>query len=173
MRRRLHARAGALWLACSLGAAASCAHDPAGAPAQGDAAQMSLTAAAERGTFPGGAEHFTGEATIGMLFAPNGPRDFGGASVTFQAGARTGWHTHPAGQTLVVTEGSGWVQIDGDARRDMRSGDVVWIPPDTRHWHGATATTAVTHIALQGAVDGAVVTWAEPVSDAQYLGSAE
>ena len=79
----------------------------------------------------------------------------------------------PGTRTLVVTEGRGWVQLDGDARRDMRSGDVVWIPPETRHWHGATATSAMTHLALQGEVGGSVVSWLEHVSDAQYLGAAE
>jgi quercetin dioxygenase-like cupin family protein len=166
-------RAAAVWALCAIAGAASCARQETVAPAHAGDQAMHVTAAADRGSFAGDAAHFTGEATIGMLFAPNGPRDFSSAYVTFQPGARTAWHTHPAGQTLVVTEGSGWVQVEGDARRDMKSGDVVWIPPDTRHWHGGTVSSAVTHIALQGEVGGSVVSWAEHVSDAQYLGSAQ
>lgn len=173
MRRGVHGTAGAVSLLCVLAGAASCARQESVAPASGGEQAMSITTAAERGKFAGGDEHFSGEATVAMLFAPGGPRDFSGAYVTFEPGARTAWHSHPAGQTLVVTEGSGWVQIDGDARRDMRSGDVVWIPPDTRHWHGATASSAMTHIALQGELGGRVVAWAEHVSDAQYLGDAK
>lgn len=130
-----------------------------------------ITPASERGTFTGTADLFTGTATIKMLFSPDGPRDFGGASVDFEPGARTAWHSHPAGQTLVVTEGLGWLQVEGQPRQELHPGDVVWTPPGARHWHGATSETAMSHIALQGAVDGAVVDWQEHVSDAQYLGA--
>ncbi|MCB9546947.1 MAG: cupin domain-containing protein [Myxococcales bacterium] len=106
-----------------------------------------------------------------MLFSPEGARTFGGATVAFEPGARTAWHVHPAGQTLVVTAGSGWLQAEGEPRRDLRPGDVVWTPPGVRHWHGATAATAMTHIALQGALDGAVVDWQAQVTDAEYLGT--
>lgn len=150
----------------------ACAHANAAPTAPETEPTPRVTTAAERGSFTGGEDWFTGTATVAMLFSPNGPRDFGGASVAFEPGARTAWHAHPAGQTLVVTEGHGWVQLEGEARRDIRTGDVVWTPPGVRHWHGATATTAMTHLALQGAVDGAVVDWQEHVTDAQYLGEA-
>lgn len=91
-----------------------------------------------------------------------------GARVTFEPGARTAWHAHPLGQTLIVTAGTGWVQQWGGAVQEMREGDVVRIPPGVKHWHGATATTAVTHIALQEQLDGKVVEWMEKVSDEQY-----
>ena len=106
-----------------------------------------------------------------MLFGPNGPRTFGGATVVFEPGARTSWHSHPAGQTLVVTDGSGWMQTDGGPRHEVKAGDVVWTPPGVRHWHGATTATAITHIALQGEVSGRTVDWFEPVTDAQYQGT--
>ncbi|MCB9780934.1 MAG: cupin domain-containing protein [Alphaproteobacteria bacterium] len=147
-----------------LGLAASSAQ--AGPPAP----QTTVTAATERDRFVGGAEWFTGTATVSMLFGPDGARTFGGASVAFEPGARTAWHSHPAGQTLVVTEGQGWVQAEGEPRRDLKPGDVVWTPPGVRHWHGATATHAMTHLALQGEVEGAVVAWEEHVDDAHYLG---
>lgn len=139
------------------------------AASSSSATTSTLTTAEERGTIDGDREHFTGQATIAMLFTPNGPRTFSGAYVNFEPGARTAWHTHPAGQTLVVTEGSGWVQLEGEARRDLEPGDVVWTPPGVRHWHGATDAAAMTHMALQGAVDGTAVTWLEHVTDAQYL----
>lgn len=155
-----------LWV---LGLALGCAHARSAAPE--GAAGLSVSSAAERGSFVGGPEWFTGTATVSMLFSPEGARSFGGATVAFEPGARTAWHAHPAGQTLVVTEGKGWVQAEGEPRRDLAPGDVVWTPPGVRHWHGATATTAMTHIALQGEVDGEVVDWQEPVSDAEYLGA--
>ena len=91
-----------------------------------------------------------------------------GASVTFEPGARTAWHTHPLGQILIVTSGFGWVQAWGGPVEEIRPGDVVWFPPDEKHWHGATPTTAMTHIAIQEALDGKVVNWMEQVSDEQY-----
>jgi len=92
------------------------------------------------------------------------------ASVTFEPGARTAWHTHPLGQTLIVTLGCGWTQCEGEAIVEIRAGDVIWCPPNHRHWHGATATTAMTHIAIQEALNGKVVNWMEKVTDEQYLG---
>jgi quercetin dioxygenase-like cupin family protein len=88
--------------------------------------------------------------------------------VTFEPGARTAWHTHPLGQTLVVTAGCGWTQCEGGAIAEIRAGDVIWCPPNHRHWHGATPTTAMTHIAIQEKKDGKVVDWMEQVSDDQY-----
>lgn len=116
----------------------------------------------------GPAEYFTGAVRIDPLFAAATPSRMSGGSVTFEPGARSAWHTHPAGQVLVVTAGLGWVQQEGGPVQEMRPGDVVSIPPGLRHWHGAAATTGVSHIALQEAVDGAAVTWMEQVSDAQY-----
>jgi quercetin dioxygenase-like cupin family protein len=138
------------------------------APAKSDA----LTITPATASVAGPARWFTGKATVTMLFAPKGPRNFSAANVTFEPGARTAWHSHPAGQTLVVTDGTGWVRVEGEARREMHQGDVVWIPANVRHWHGATASSAMTHMAIQGQVGGKVVSWFEHVSDSQYLQSA-
>jgi quercetin dioxygenase-like cupin family protein len=95
------------------------------------------------------------------------------ASVTFAAGARTTWHTHPLGQTIIVTEGVGWAQREGGPVEEIRPGDVVWFPPGEKHWHGATATSGMTHLAIQEALDGSAVEWLEPVADEQYSRPAE
>ncbi len=113
-------------------------------------------------------EYFTGNVRVDPLFSPPEPARVAGASVTFEPGARTAWHTHPLGQTLIVTSGCGWVQRDGGPIEDIRPGDVVWFAPGEKHWHGATATTGMTHIAIQEKLDGKVVDWMEKVSDAQY-----
>jgi len=118
----------------------------------------------------GSAENFTGEVRILPLFQAPGEGKFAGASVSFEPGARTAWHTHPCGQTLIVTAGIGWTQCWGEARHEIRAGDVITCPPGTRHWHGATAATAMTHIAIQEAKDGKFVAWLEKVSDEQYRG---
>ena len=97
-----------------------------------------------------------------------GPGPCGRGSVTFEPGARTAWHTHPLGQTLIITAGCGWVQREGGPVEEVHPGDVVWFPPGEKHWHGATPTTAMTHIAIQEALDGKVVDWLEHVSDEQY-----
>ena len=116
----------------------------------------------------GPADYFTGSARIDPLFQASDPARVRGASVTFEPGARTAWHTHPLGQTLIVTSGFGWAQTWGGPVEEIRPGDVVWFPPGEKHWHGATPTTAMTHIALQEALDGKVVDWMEHVSDEQY-----
>jgi quercetin dioxygenase-like cupin family protein len=116
----------------------------------------------------GPAEWFTGTVRIDPLFQANAPARASGASVTFEPGARTAWHTHPLGQTLIVTAGCGRVQREGGPIEDIRPGDVIWIPPNEKHWHGAAPTTAMTHIAIQEALDGKVVDWMEKVSDEQY-----
>ena len=118
----------------------------------------------------GPADWFTGTVRIDPLFAVAEPGRAAGAAVTFEPGARTNWHTHPLGQTLVVTAGLGWVQKAGGDREEIRPGDVVWFSPGEKHWHGATATTAMTHIAIQERLDGKTVDWMEHVTDAQYLG---
>lgn len=111
----------------------------------------------------GAAEWFTGKVTITPLFNPAAPERVQGASVAFAPGARTAWHTHPLGQTLIVTEGTGLVQREGGPVTEIRAGDVVWFPPGQRHWHGATADSAMTHIALQEVQDGKVVDWLDHV----------
>jgi 4-carboxymuconolactone decarboxylase len=114
------------------------------------------------------AEHFTGSVLIDPLFRANAPSHTSGARVTFEPGARTAWHIHPLGQTLIVTTGSGWVQQWGGPVQEIRQGDVVSIPPGQKHWHGATASTSLTHIAIQESQDGKTVEWMEKVSDEQY-----
>jgi quercetin dioxygenase-like cupin family protein len=116
----------------------------------------------------GPADWFTGTVRIDPLFQANTPARASGASVTFEPGARTAWHTHPLGQTLIVTAGCGWAQRWGDPIEEIRPGDVVWFPPGEKHWHGAAPTTAMTHIAIQEQLDGKVVDWMEKVSDEQY-----
>jgi quercetin dioxygenase-like cupin family protein len=116
----------------------------------------------------GSAEYFTGTVRINPLFEAPEPARVRGAMVTFDAGARTAWHKHPLGQTLIVTSGVGWAQREGGPIEEIHPGDVVWFAPDEKHWHGATATTAMTHIAIQEAVDGTVVEWMEQVTDEQY-----
>ena len=116
------------------------------------------------------AEWFTGNVRVDPLFEAPAPARVRGASVTFEPGARTAWHTHPLGQTLIVLAGSGLAQHWGGASEQIRPGDVIWFPPGEKHWHGATATTGMTHIAIQEKKDGKVVDWMEKVSDEQYQG---
>ncbi|MFA6044854.1 MAG: cupin domain-containing protein [Phycisphaerales bacterium] len=117
---------------------------------------------------PGPSEYFTGSVRIAPLFDAPDPARAAGAEVTFAPGARTAWHTHPLGQTLIVTSGRGWVQKWGSAREEISPGDVVWFAPGEKHWHGATDTTPLTHIAIQEKLDGKAVDWLEHVSDEQY-----
>lgn len=112
---------------------------------------------------------FTGNVRIVPLFTAPAPARAACASVTFDPGARTAWHTHPLGQMLIVTAGCGWTQCEGSPIEEIRAGDVIWCPPNHRHWHGATPSTAMTHIAIQEALDGKFVSWMEKVSDEQYL----
>ena len=116
----------------------------------------------------GPAEYFTGTVRVDPLFEAHDPARAVGATVTFEPGARTAWHTHPLGQTLIVTAGSGRVQRWGGPIEEIRPGDVVWIPPAEKHWHGATSATAMTHIAIQERLDGKTADWMEKVSDEQY-----
>ncbi|CAI2412910.1 Predicted mannose-6-phosphate isomerase [Serratia liquefaciens] len=117
---------------------------------------------------PGPEEYFTGKVRIDAPFAGSEPARVGGATVTFEPGARTAWHTHPFGQTLIVTQGRGWIQLWGEEIQEMNQGDIVWIPEDVKHWHGATPDTAMTHIAIAESLNGSPVDWMEKVSDAQY-----
>lgn len=116
----------------------------------------------------GPADWFTGVVRIDPLFDRAAPARVAAASVTFEPGARTAWHTHPLGQTLIVIAGCGWAQREGEPVQEIRPGDVVWFEPAEKHWHGATATTAMTHIAIQEKLDGKAVEWMEKVSEEQY-----
>ena len=117
----------------------------------------------------GPAEWFTGTVRIDPLFQAPGPARVSGAMVTFEPGARTAWHTHPLGQTLLIVSGLGWVQREGGPLKEVRLGEVVWFPPGLKHWHGASPTNAMTHIAIQESLDGKNVEWMEHVTDAQYV----
>ena len=130
---------------------------------------MEVSRSDSRKPMPGPAQFFTGRATITPLFDPKGPSQVGAALVRFEPGARTAWHKHPLGQRLVVLEGLGWTQVEGGPVEAFGAGDVVWCPPGVRHWHGATPTTAMAHIAIQEAQHGSPVTWMEHVADEVYL----
>ena len=116
----------------------------------------------------GAAQNFTGAVRIDTPFRGTAPARVGGAFVTFEPGARTAWHTHPLGQTLIVTAGIGWVQSQDGPKMEIRPGDVVWIPAGEKHWHGATAATGMTHIAFSEALDGKTVDWLEQVAQKDY-----
>lgn len=115
------------------------------------------------------AENFTGTVRLDSMFRASSPARVGGGVVTFEPGARTAWHTHPLGQTLIVTSGAGVVQQWGGPQQEIRAGDVVWIPPGVKHWHGASSTVAMSHVAISEALDGKSVEWMEKVSDDQYV----
>lgn len=114
------------------------------------------------------AEYFTGTVRIDPMFQAPEPARVGAASVTFEPGARTNWHTHPLGQTLIITSGLGWIQREGAPIEEVHPGDVVWFPPDVKHWHGASPTTAMTHIAIQEMLNGKNGDWLDKVTDEQY-----
>ena len=129
---------------------------------------MEIKRAGSQPSDKGPAEWFTGSVRIDRLIQPNEPSKVAGASVTFEPGARTAWHTHPLGQTLIVTAGCGWVQHDGGPVEEIHPGDVIQFEPNEKHWHGAAATTAMTHIAIHEQLNGKAVEWLEKVSDDQY-----
>jgi quercetin dioxygenase-like cupin family protein len=129
---------------------------------------MNITRAGTQASGKGPAEWFTGNVRIDPLFQAPDPARVAGASVTFETGARTAWHTHPFGQTLIVTAGCGRAQREGGVVEEIRPGDVVWFAPGEKHWHGAAPTTAMTHIAIQERLNGKVVDWLEHVSDDEY-----
>jgi quercetin dioxygenase-like cupin family protein len=122
----------------------------------------------EKPSAKGPADYFTGTVRIDPLFSPPDPARVSGALVTFEPGARTAWHTHPLGQTLIVTSGLGRIQREGGPIEEIRPGDVIWFEPGEKHWHGATATTAMSHIAIQEKLNGSPVDWLEHVTDAKY-----
>jgi quercetin dioxygenase-like cupin family protein len=129
---------------------------------------MEIVRADSRQTAPGPTDRFTGSVHVEMLFNPFDKERVQGANVTFEPGARTAWHTHPLGQTLIVTSGLGRVQRWGGPIEEIRPGDVVWFAPGEKHWHGAAPSAAMTHTAIQEVQDGKTVDWMEKVSDEQY-----
>jgi quercetin dioxygenase-like cupin family protein len=129
---------------------------------------MKIQRAGAQPSGQGPSDWFTGRVRIDPLFAAEAPSRMAGNLVTFEPGARTAWHTHPLGQTLVVTQGLGWAQREGGPREEIRPGDVVRFEPGEKHWHGATASTAMSHIAIQEAENGSAVTWMEQVTDEDF-----
>ena len=129
---------------------------------------MKITRAGSQASLKGPAEWFTGTVRVDPLFQAAEPGRVGGGHVTFEPGARSAWHTHPLGQTLIVTSGLGWAQAEGGPIEEIRPGDVIWFPAGLKHWHGATPTTAMTHIAITESLDGKNADWMEKVSDEQY-----
>jgi quercetin dioxygenase-like cupin family protein len=134
------------------------------------AQQMDIKPGGSQPATQGAEANFTGMAIVTPLFAPNAPSRSSGGQVIFEPGARSAWHTHPAGQVLIITSGVGWIQEWNGPKHEVRPGDVVWTPPGVKHWHGATATSPMSHIAIQDVVDGRNVDWMEKVSDGQYGG---
>ncbi|RXK57863.1 cupin domain-containing protein [Lacibacter luteus] len=129
---------------------------------------MELNRIGSQASAKGSSDWFSGAVRIDLLFQPNEARRAAAASVTFEPGARTAWHTHPLGQTLIVIAGCGWAQSEGEPIQEIHPGDVVWFAPGEKHWHGATLTTGMTHIAIQENLNGKVVEWMEQVSDEEY-----
>ena len=129
---------------------------------------MEITRIGSQSSMKGPADWFTGTVRVDSLFQRTNPARIGGGVVTFEPGARTAWHTHPLGQTLIVTSGSGWAQHEGGQVEEIRPGDIVWFAPGEKHWHGATASTAMSHIAIAESLDGKAVDWMEKVSDEPY-----
>ena len=164
-RRRMLAAGGGLAALAAAGEGA--AQDRNGTP-QHRKGNMQITRSGSQPSQKGPAEYFTGTVRTDSRFQGTGQARVGGATVTFEPGARTAWHTHPLGQTLLVTSGCGWVQREGGPKEEIRPGDIVWIPAGEKHWHGATATTAMSHSAIVEAIDGKTTDWREKVSDDQY-----
>jgi quercetin dioxygenase-like cupin family protein len=133
------------------------------------AQNMQVSPNGSRPSAKGADQYFTGSVIVDPLFGANAHTHATGGNVTFDRGARSAWHTHPAGQILIVTSGTGWVQEEGGEKREIKPGDVIWTPPGVKHWHGATATNSMSHTAITNTVDGKNVDWMEKVSDEQYL----
>jgi quercetin dioxygenase-like cupin family protein len=129
---------------------------------------MKIDRNGSRPSTKGAQDYFSGSVRVEPVFQVGEPMRLNAGSVTFEPGARTAWHTHPLGQTLIITAGLGWVQTESGQIEEVRPGDVAWFPPGEKHWHGATPTTAMTHIAVQESLNGKNVDWMEKVSDAQY-----
>ncbi|MGH8039390.1 MAG: (R)-mandelonitrile lyase [Stenotrophomonas sp.] len=143
------------------------------ASTRADAAPIRITPSGTTASAAGSKDYFTGTVRIDAPFSTDAPARTGGATVTFEPGARTAWHTHPLGQTLIVTSGVGSVQEWGKPAQEIRPGDIVWIPPGVKHWHGARPDVAMTQIAIAESVDGSPVTWLEQVTEAQYRSAIE
>jgi quercetin dioxygenase-like cupin family protein/uncharacterized protein (DUF1330 family)/quinol monooxygenase YgiN len=169
-RNVVHGFALALALLWSLGCSDRA---PAKAPSVTAGEHLEISRAGSRPSTKGASGNFTGSVEVTPLFQTTAHTRASGASVAFQPGARSAWHSHPAGQTLVVTSGMGWVQEWGGPKQELHPSDVVWTPPGVKHWHGATPSSAMTHTAIQEHVNGKVVDWLEPVSDEQYGGTAQ
>jgi 4-carboxymuconolactone decarboxylase len=137
-------------------------------PTEPDSQRIKVTRKSEHSPTQAPAEHFTGSASVDRFLIESALSHTSGASVAFEPGARTAWHSHPLGQTLIVTAGAGWVQQWGGQIQEIRQGDIVWIPPGIKHWHGATAGTSMTHIGIQESLNGKAVEWMEQVSDQEY-----
>jgi quercetin dioxygenase-like cupin family protein len=133
------------------------------------AEQTQITSSADRAPSKGAAEFFTGDVTVNPYYAANEHTTSTGGLVDFTPGARSAWHTHPAGQVLIVTNGTGWVQEEGGTKRAIKSGDVIWTPPGVKHWHGAAASETMSHIAITNMKGGKNVDWMEQVTDEHYL----
>ena len=161
MKKRSFLPALLLVSAAGIGAQTS---DPAGSAKT----QITVTPQSAQKVSVGTPNHFTGSARVQSLFDAKAPSHGTGGIVTFPPGSRSVWHTHPIGQVLIVIEGEGWVQAWGGPVQVMREGDVIWIPAGVKHWHGASPTSSITHIALQEEQNGTNVVWLEPVTDAQY-----
>jgi quercetin dioxygenase-like cupin family protein len=164
-RRRMLAGTGGLAV---LAAAQAAAAQTPSVTTQGRNGTMQITRAGSQPSRKGSEEYFTGAVRVDPLFQAGDPARVSGGHVTFEPGARTAWHTHPLGQTLLITSGRGWVQREGGPIEEVRPGDVVWFAPGLKHWHGATPTTAMTHIAITESLNGKNVDWMEKVSDEQY-----
>ena len=164
-RRRMLAATGGVGALAAAGAAAAQALT---VPTQGRNETMQITRVDSQPSRPGPAEYFTGAVRVDPLFPVRDPARVSAANVTFEPGARSAWHTHPLGQALIITAGFGWVQREGGPIEEVRPGDVVWFPPGLKHWHGATPTTAMSHIAILETLNGKNVDWMEKVSDEQY-----
>jgi quercetin dioxygenase-like cupin family protein len=160
-RRHVIAASGSLVAATAAAAAQT-------APAARGNDMMHITRAGSQPSRKGLSENFTGAARVDPVFPVREPGRVSAGHVTFEPGARSAWHTHPLGQTLIITSGLGWVQREGGPIEEVRPGDVVWFPPGLKHWHGASPTTAMTHIAIQETLNGKNVDWLEKVSDEQY-----
>jgi quercetin dioxygenase-like cupin family protein len=137
-------------------------------PAMERKTTMKIERNGSRPSTKGAQDYFSGSVRVEPVFQVGDPMRLNAGSVTFEPGARSAWHTHPLGQTLIITAGLGWVQTEGGPIEEVRPGDVVWFPPGDKHWHGATPTTAMTHIAVQESLNGKNVDWMEKVSDTQY-----
>lgn len=164
---RRHMLAASGGLAATAAAGTSAAQTPI-SQARGKDAAMKITRIGSQPSSKGAAEYFSGDVRVDPLFPVREPGRASAGHVTFEPGARSAWHTHPLGQTLIITSGAGWVQREGGPIEEVRPGDIVWFPPGLKHWHGATPTTAMTHIAIQETLNGKNVDWLEKVSDEQY-----